>query len=121
MNLRTLLEEVIKSIEIVRNSFSQKRWVKIFLLTPQHYLEDAEHALEGELEARFLADMVTKQVYVFSEQVMHEQAARVLGIQDHEQIRSYIFKAQGKLWSHNTGIKNVPWINKFINFRSPHD
>jgi len=108
MKLKLILEELINSVKI-HTWHGKEDYIRIFLLTPQHYIEETG-------TARFIADPSTKEVYAFSDNAMHEQVAVKLGLGENY-IGGYIFEAQGKYWSHDFQIRNKPWITKFIGYR----
>ena len=118
LKFKTLLEEMITSMKIV-NYRNEIIWIPIFLLTDMNYKEDIAKSLRHNWEARFLADLDTKEVYVFSSEGLHEDAIRKLGIENHSVIRGYAYDAKnGKLWSDEVAIKAKSWITKFISYRS---
>jgi len=126
MKLVQLFEELTKSIKVVTNyQQGTTKYIKIFLLTPEHYKEDLDNAYEDSREAvgRYIADTTTEEVYAFSSDALHEEVITALGLSPHydKVIRGYYYKARnGEFITDEQRSRRLPWVTKYLKYRS-HD
>jgi len=123
MKVLQLFEELTKSIKVTTNYYQNTyKYVKIFLLTPEHYKEDLEKSYEESSQAvgRYVADVDTERVYVFSSDALHDDVIEELGLSHNfdKVIRGYYYRnKRGDFITDETRIKKLPWITKYFQYK----
>lgn len=117
MNLQQLLEEIVTSYK----NWDGK-WYPIYLLTPQHAKEDMEKAIGKKDFLRFIAtNEPRKEVYVFSDEILHHIAFSKLSINELHSITGIVkwTNNKWKLFELSTFYgkkKDWAWLNQYFEF-----